>query len=166
MRLPPDKKNPKGYLKERCAIIKATLIRLSPDRRIPVSLDESNSQTAYLLGRLFAVLERLQGTAQGDLNATIRDRYYGSASSNPALVFPRLLKLSFHHVAKAEEKGKWLEALKSKIMGNLPAQPFPSILPLEEQGLFTIGYYHQREDFFTSKEDREARKTKAETVTV
>lgn len=143
------------YLRERCALIKASLIRLNK-RSITVSLDETNLQSPYLLGRLFAVLERLQGTAQSDLNATIRDRYYGSASSTPALVFCRLLKLSMHHAAKAEEKGLWLERLKGKIMDGLPANKFPSVLNLEDQGLFAVGYYHQREAFFVKKETAKA----------
>ena len=105
----PDKKPSPRLLLARCALIKATLIRLPrPDGRrleVSVSLDPTNQEVPYLLGRLFAVLERLQAAALKDLNASIRDRWFGSASSTPALVFPRLLRLSVHHAAKAEKAG-------------------------------------------------------------
>lgn len=154
LRLPPDKNYETAHLKRRCALIKATLLRHEKFKHVlkedSVSLDESNHETSYLLGRLFAVLERLQGEAQGDINATIRDRYFGAASSTPGIVFPRLIRLSVHHASKLDGGG-WLEMLKGKIMGALPAQAFPSTLSLEEQGLFAIGYYHQRERFFEGK---------------
>jgi CRISPR-associated protein Csd1 len=139
----------------RCALIKAALLRLPSSGRQPwevtVSLDETNRQVPYLLGRLFAVLERLQGYALRDLNVTIRDRYFGSASATPALVFPRLLRLSVFHAAKAEGAG-WLERIKGQVIDALPPEPFPRVLSLEQQGLFAIGYYHQREWFFRGKE--------------
>jgi CRISPR-associated protein Csd1 len=140
----------------RCALIKASLLRLPSSGRNPrevtVSLDETNRQVPYLLGRLFAVLERLQGYALGDLNVTIRERYFGSASATPALVFPRLLRLSVFHAAKAERAG-WLERIKGQVIDALPPEPFPRVLSLEQQGLFAIGYYHQREWFFRGKEE-------------
>ena len=136
----------------RVALIKATLIRTFR-KEVFVSLDESSTHVPYLLGRLFAVIERLQGVALGDLNATIRDRYFGAASTSPSVVFPRLLKLSVHHAAKADLKGRWLEKIKGQVIAALPAQRFPSVLALEDQGLFAVGYYHQREDFFIRKSD-------------
>lgn len=152
-----DKDQPNRYLRERTSLIKAYLNRQSlngsPERRISVALDDTNLQVPYLLGRLFAVLERLQGLAQGDLNASLRDRYFGSASSTPALVFPRLLKLSVHHAAKAE-RSQWLEKLKGQIIGALPGEQLPKVMTLEDQGLFAIGYYHQREAFFTKNGER------------
>ena len=111
-----------------------------------MALDENNNDTPYLLGRLFAVLENLQGRALGDINATIRDRYFGSASATPALVFPRLLRVSMHHAAKVDNR--WPEPLKARILDKLPAQRFPAVFDLNEQGLFAIGYYHQREALF------------------
>lgn len=149
LRMPTDKFDP---TRERCALIKAALLRLSPERRISVTLDESITHPPYLLGRLFAILERLQGVAQDNLNATIRDRYYGAASCTPAAVFPRLIKLSMHHASKADERGRWLEKLKGEVMAGLPAHGMPKILNLEEQGMFAIGYYHQRERFFVKKD--------------
>jgi CRISPR-associated protein Csd1 len=113
-------------------------------------LDKDNRTPAYVLGRLFAVLERLQGSALGDINTTIRDRYFGAASRNPATVFPRLIQLSVHHAAKADD-GRWLEKTKGEVMALLPAELFPRVLSLEAQGLFAVGYYHQREAFFTKR---------------
>lgn len=154
LRIPPDPKRG-DVLRAQCALIKATLIRWRRRlnhkvEEITVSLDESNHAVPYLLGRLFAILERLQAAALGDLNATIRDRYFGAASSTPGLVFPRLLRLSIHHAAKVDSP--WLEKIKGSVVASLPASPMPSLLSLEEQGLFAIGYYHQREKFFERKQ--------------
>lgn len=147
LRLPPDPKTERRLLHLRCALVKATLIRLKQE--VSVSLDESNVKPAYLLGRLFAVLEQLQQAALGDINASIRDRFFGAASTTPQAVFPRLVKLSIHHLKKSERYD--LEKIKSRIVGSLPPEPFPRLLLLEDQGLFAIGYYHQRESLFTKK---------------
>lgn len=168
LRLPPEKNFETAHLQRRCGLIKATLLRHGKFKHVlkeeSVSLDESNHETSYLLGRLFAILERLQGEAQGDINATIRDRYFGAASATPGIVFPRLIRLSMHHASKLDNNGGWLEGQKSKIIGALPAQGFPSTLKLEEQGLFAIGYYHQRERFFEGKKkDLPADDTQKET---
>lgn len=133
----------------RVALIKAVLIR-TYKKEVTVSLNPECHDQPYLLGRLFAVLERLQEMALREINATIRDRYFGAASSAPATVFPRLIRLSVHHAAKAERSG-WLEKLKGQVIDALPASPFPSVFDLEQQGLFAIGYYHQRETFFRKR---------------
>ena len=155
LRLPPRDGEWRGTLRARVGLIKATLLRRAPGERkdLSVSLDDSSVSVPYLLGRLFAALERLQASALGsDLNATIRDRYFGAASTTPALVFPRLLRLSMHHASKAESAGNgYAERVKAEIMGKLPAGAFPRSLLLEEQGLFAIGYYHQRQSFFTPR---------------
>jgi CRISPR-associated protein Csd1 len=135
----------------RIALTKAVLMR-TYSKEVTVSLNPECRDHAYLLGRLFAVLERLQAAALNDLNATIRDRFFGAASSTPATVFPRLIRLSVHHAAKAEGAG-WLEKLKGQVINALPAAPFPSVLDLEQQGLFGVGYYHQRETFFRKRTD-------------
>jgi CRISPR-associated protein Csd1 len=149
MRVPPKEKQRQDVLRLRVAIVKAVLRRTYERKAINVALDENNTDPPYLLGRLFAVLERLQGVAQGDINATIRDRYYGSASANPAAVFPRLLRLSAHHESKlrSDKRGLsiWFDRLKAEIVSKLPAEPLPATLDLQSQGLFAIGYYHQRE---------------------
>jgi len=130
------------------AIIKACLNRYSGMEELKVSLDESNTNPAYRLGRLFAVLERIQERASPNLNATIRDRYYGAASSTPMTVFSTLLKLKNHHIAKLDNKGEAvnLEKLIGQIMDGVA--DFPAQLGLQDQGRFAIGYYHQRQAFF------------------
>ena len=118
-------------------------------------LDEDNPNIGYRLGRLFAVREKAQEEANPGLNATIRDRYYGAASSTPVTVFPILLRLKNHHVAKLENRGRAvnLERLFGDIMGEI--NDFPAHISMENQGRFAIGYYHQRQDFFkkSRKED-------------
>ncbi len=145
LRIPPrDREDARFVLRARVGVIKAVLVRQG--KEISVALDENNDNVPYLLGRLFAVLENLQGRALGDINATIRDRYFGAASATPALVFPRLLRVSMHHASKVDNR--WPEPLKARIVDKLPAQGFPAVLNLNEQGLFAIGYYHQREALF------------------
>jgi CRISPR-associated protein Csd1 len=153
----PSKENDRFLLHDRCSLVKAVLtrqLRKSQRKELTVALDPSNHQTAYLLGRLFAVLERLQGAALGDVNATIRDRFFASASSTPALVFPRLLKMSIHHASKSG--AGWLEREKAQVIDALAAAPLPSSLNLEDQGLFAVGYYHQRQELWRPKPKTEA----------
>ena len=140
----------------RAATIKACLNRLVRSSRLrtkelTVSLDPENSDPAYRLGRLFAVLERAQEWASPGLNATIRDRYYGAASTTPLAVFPRLLALKNHHVTKIDGTGRqiWVERTIGEIMDSIPG--IPAHLALPAQGAFAIGYYHQRQSFFTPK---------------
>lgn len=136
----------------RAAIIKACINRYSEKEELTVSLDENNTNTAYRLGRLFAVLERIQERANPGINATIRDRYYGAASSMPVTVFSTLLKLKNHHLAKLDNKGEAInyEKLLGQIINGIT--DFPAHLDLQNQGRFAIGYYHQRQAFFTKSE--------------
>ena len=140
----------------RAATIKACLNRLVRSSRLhtkelTVSLDLENPDPAYRLGRLFAVLERAQEWASPGLNATIRDRYYGAASTTPLAVFPRLLALKNHHVAKIDAPGRrtWVERTIGEITDGIAA--IPAHLALPAQGAFAIGYYHQRQSFFTPR---------------
>jgi len=135
----------------RAAIIKASLNRFHQREEIQMALDKSNPNPGYRLGRLFAALEKIQEDAAkpNKLNATIRDRYYGAASSSPVSVFSTLLKLKNHHLAKMELGQKVrFEKLIGEIMSELP--DFAANLNLKDQGRFAVGYYHQRQDFFTS----------------
>jgi CRISPR-associated protein Csd1 len=139
----------------RTSLIKAILVRKARYKKekedIGMSLDTRNINPGYRLGRLFAVLERAQEAANPGINATIRDRFYGAASSTPVTVFSHLLKLKNHHIAKLDNKGQAvnLEKQIGEIMSELA--DFPAHLSLPDQGRFAIGYYHQRQDFFTKK---------------
>lgn len=138
----------------RAALIKAFLTR-NKQMEVPVSLDPTRTDRSYLLGRLFAVLERAQETAIPGANATIKDRYLASASATPGQVFHMLLKNAANHLAKlrkdSEKKGIAFhyEAMIEDIVSAFT--DFPLTMSAEEQGLFMIGYYHQRKDFFTKK---------------
>lgn len=119
-----------------------------------MALDSSNTNVGYRLGRLFAVLEKIQEDASPGLNATIRDRYYGAASSSPSTVFPRLLSLTNHHLAKLENRGQKInheKRLAVIIDGLTPSMP--AHLVMDDQARFAIGYYHQRQALFTSTKD-------------
>lgn len=146
----------------RIAICKAVLTRqkrLFPSHtheEISVSLDTQSTQTAYVLGRLFAVLENIQRTALGkDLNATIRDRYYGAASATPASIFPLLVRNAQNHLSRTRKDNKGAftnqEKLLGEIFSKLPPQ-FPRSFNIEEQGRFAIGYYHQYQANFPTQE--------------
>lgn len=140
----------------RAAIIKACGLRRAriagnkeKEALYTVGLNESNTNTAYRLGRLFALLEKAQSDAIQGANATIRDRYFGAASATPAKVFPVLLRLSQHHISKAEY-GKLTDRKIQDVMNGLDG--FPSHLDLEDQGLFVLGYYHQKQAIYTKSE--------------
>lgn len=140
----------------RAAIIKAYLNRRArfqhQTEEHTVSLDKGNQNPGYRLGRLFAVLEKLQEEASNnrDINSTIRDRYYSSASATPNSVFPILLRLQQHHLRKLNSFNKGrsinLEKLITEIVEDI--SDFPSRFNLMDQGRFALGYYHQRQDFF------------------
>ena len=122
---------------------------------LKMSLDTSNTNIGYRLGRLFAVLEKIQAEANPGINATIRERFYGAASGTPVAVFSNLMRLKNHHLAKLENKGRRInfERLIADIMDAI--EDFPSHLSLAEQGRFAIGYYHQNQQFYIKKETSE-----------
>ena len=108
------------------------------------------SDLAYRLGRLFAVLERIQQQAMPGINATIRDRYYGAASTTPVAVFTTLLRLKNAHLKKlADGPTAYFERLIGEVVE--PMNEFPRQLALPDQGRFALGYYHQLQAFFTRK---------------
>ena len=118
-------------------------------------LDMQQTDVPYLLGRLFAVLERIQQQAQPGINATIRDRYYGAASTTPVSVFTTLLRLKNAHLKKLSDgQTAYFERLIGDIL--LPLTDFPRQLALPQQARFALGYYHQRQAFFTRKEEATA----------
>lgn len=117
-----------------------------------MSLNEQSTNPAYLLGRLFAVLEKAQIEAIGDVNASIKDRYFTSACASPTTVFPMLLRLSQHHISKAEY-GYVNDRRVQDILNLLDVEknPIPARLTLDQQGVFVLGYYHQRANFYVPK---------------
>jgi CRISPR-associated protein Csd1 len=154
----------------RVAILKAWLNRHHTDqstpKEVPVSLDPNRTDPPYLLGRLFAVYEKVQKDALGEkLNRTIRDSYLSAASATPASVFPRLYRLSQHHLNRIESVG--LRISRERLLGQIfqHLQSFPSHLNLQSQGLFAIGYYHQTQDLYTRKTNGNEAATAQETTT-
>jgi len=117
-----------------------------------VQLDTDRTDPGYLLGRLFATLEKIQAAAAGrEVNATIKDKYISAASGTPGAVFPRLLTLSQHHLKKARrgDRPGWARSLETQLgqlMQLLDGRetPFPRTLDMEQRGLFFLGYYHEQ----------------------
>lgn len=153
----------------RVALIKAVLIR-NYGKELKKTMDKTIDDPGYLLGRLMAVIERTQQVALGDVNATVIDRFFAGASATPRAVFTRLLKTMRHHVSKAKDDDKargtalWLDREADAILCRLGSQttPYgqvnkglPLHLNLEQQGLFILGYHHQRHWLWQKKEDRE-----------
>jgi CRISPR-associated protein Csd1 len=152
----------------RAAILKAgfnreTRYRQSDEKEFNEMLDTSNCNPAYRLGRLFAALERIQEDAQPGINATIRDRYYGAASSTPAAVFSVLLRLTQHHLSKLKDK-PGLKVQRERLLGEVMEglSALPAHLALADQGRFALGYYHQRQYFFTRAKPESATTGNAE----
>lgn len=139
----------------RAAILKGYLNRNNNinDKKIKNMLDKTNDNIGYLCGRLFATLVKIQEEANGI--SSIRERYMNSASTTPAVVFANLLNLSIHHEEKLNPGRKiQFEQLKSEILDKVTAVGFPAHLDINDQARFFVGYYHQRQDFFTSKAEK------------
>lgn len=148
----------------RSSLIKAVLRRNAGHKEIGEHMDPANSNPGYLLGRLLAVIERLQATALGEVNAGVVDRYFAAASVTPRSVFVRLLRNARHHARKALDEpqttgtARWLERQIDEIAApfNPKDNGFPAYLDLDQQGLFVLGYHQQRHWLWQSKEDRES----------
>ncbi len=144
----------------RAALIKAWLNRQTrmtnpnQETEITMALDESNTNIGYRFGRLFAVLEKIQEDVSPGLNTTIRDSYFGSASSTPAAVFPTLMRRSQNHMTKLRKEKPGLHVTRDKQIQAIHADGvdgrigYPPVLSLPDQGRFVIGYYQQRQEFF------------------
>ena len=138
----------------RAGIIKAWINRASKKEELKVDLDRENYRPAYLCGRLFAVLEKIQQEASGNsLNRTIKDGYFASASARPSMVFPKLIRLSQYHLNKVKSP-VYFNKLTGEIIGHLDGG-FPDTLFLKEQGEFVVGYYQQYQSFFEKKNKEE-----------
>ena len=148
----------------KAAILKAYLLRnvveLNPDNHpykevLQVQLNETTTYLPYRLGRLFAVLEALQLKANPGINATIKDRYFNSACATPAVVFPTLIRLAQNHLNKLDGGIKVYYDKMITGLFNAVEESYPVRLSLQDQGIFQIGYYHQKQKLFTKKEETE-----------
>lgn len=145
-----------GIDRRRAALIKLAISASDQTRREDwmVKLEMDDTDPAYLCGRLLAELEAVQRLALPGVNATIVDRFFGTASSAPASVFGRLIRGAQPHLARLErDRPAAHHALQHRIEDILAGLPpsgagnghgFPRILTLEQQGVFALGYYHQR----------------------
>lgn len=151
----------------RAALVKAVLARRRRPAGHPtlpeltVALDPTNTSPGYLCGRLMAILERLQQLALGDVNASVVDRYFGAASATPRAVFVRLLRTAQHHARKAQDdpKTRGVTVRLKQEIDDIASRfdpkhnGFPAFLPLEEQGLFILGYHQQRHALWARRGD-------------
>ncbi len=137
----------------RAALIKAYLNRINKTKEIKVMLDKENQNQGYLCGRLFAVLDKIQGDVNNQ--HSIRERYMNAASSTPAAVFATILNLSSHHSEKLNEGSKiFYEKMKQEIIDKISANGFPAHLDLQDQGRFFVGYYQQQQAFYIKNEEQ------------
>ena len=149
----------------KAAIIKAYLLRNVVEQQkdqthvykevLDVELNEQSTYLPYRLGRLFAVLEAVQQKANPNINTTIKDRYFNSACATPALVFPTLLRLVQSHLSKIGGGAEvYYDKMITELLGDV-TQSYPLRLSLQDQGIFQIGYYHQKQKLFTKKEEKD-----------
>ncbi|EDY84711.1 CRISPR-associated protein, Csd1 family [Verrucomicrobiia bacterium DG1235] len=145
-----------NYIK--AAAIKSVLVR-NHKKSIHIMLDQENKESSYLLGRLFAILEKIQEEGHREqtgrsLDKTIRETYFSTACSTPAAVFPRIEQLSTHH-RRHLNPGRKVQFDRMIADVKWPQEPSVGIKKshnLEEQGLFILGYYHQRRSLFSKVE--------------
>ena len=146
----------------RVAILKAYLKRSRTNNYhdITMALDKTNTETAYLLGRLFALFEGMQSATIESLNASIRDRYYGAASSAPSSTFGQLMKLYGAHHSKLTKNKPGLahhyDKKVEEIFAGLPAKKLPTHFNADDQSLFAIGYYHEKMDLYNINKEKNA----------
>lgn len=146
----------------RVGMIKGCLLRnarrlqdSTKEEAITLALNGTWQEPGYLMGRLFALLEKTQVDALGrGINATIKDRYFGAASATPAKVFPQLLRMAQHHLSKVGYMNRQIQELLYQIdVEEKNPLGFPATLTLEQQGLFMLGYYHQRQAPWAAKRE-------------
>jgi CRISPR-associated protein Csd1 len=162
-----DAKRNRGFAisRERAGFIKGYINRnirfmnKNEKELMNVSLDVQQTNVGYVLGRLFALLEKAQKDALGKVNASIVDKYMNTALATPQYVFPMLLTLSKKHISKIGKQTTYetpyIEMQIGKVIDMLPATGFPKALNIENQGRFVVGYYHQNQALYESKKDKE-----------
>ena len=143
----------------RASILKAFLNR-NHDLKMNEALDPTRPETAYHLGRLFAIYETAQRHSHNwKLERTIRETLYSAASATPLAVFPRLERLFHYHTREKKNPPKSTKSyadLASDVNQNFRSSPiYPRVLALADQALFAVGYYHQMH-FFRSLSERES----------
>lgn len=139
-----------GVNRSRMRIVKACLVRSKYYKGDEFMLESKTHDQAYQCGRLFAVLEKIQTDALGDINATIKDKFFSSACNTPNLVFPRLLKLAQPHLEKLDKGANiFYDKLLQEILGE--TEGFPKALSLPRQGDFLLGYYQQKQKLYEKK---------------
>lgn len=142
----------------RAAILKAYYLKnnnpLCPKEVLTVSLNENSTNIPYTLGRLFAVYEEVQERANPGINATIKDKYFNSASGTPAIIFPILDNLCQKHLRKLEPGFRISLDRKIAKLKDVLGESYPTRLGLPEQGSFNLGYYHQKQSRYTKKEEK------------
>lgn len=155
----------KNINRGKAAMIKAYLLRNVVEQQkdqthiykevLDVELNEQSTYLPYRLGRLFAVLEAVQQKANPNINTTIKDRYFNSGCATPALVFPTLLRLAQSHLSKiGGGAAVYYDKMITELLGDV-TQSYPPRLSLQDQGIFQIGYYHQKQKLFTKKEEKD-----------
>lgn len=158
LRVKADQDNPDKFISKvsriKAAIIKAYLIR-NEKRDVTVGLEFTRKNKAYILGRLFAVLEHLQESANPGINSTIKDRYFNAACATPGIIFPVLMRLARSHQKKLSAQKGMVISFEKDITHLLCAiDEMPNRLALVEQGEFILGYYHQLQYRYTKKEEK------------
>lgn len=142
----------------RAAIIKAYYLKNSNDSKLKevmtVSLNEHSTNVPYTLGRLFAVYEAIQKRANPNVNSTIKDKYFSSASATPSTIFPILDNLCQKHLRKLDIASRIFYDSQICTLMNVLGESYPAYLTLPEQGSFDLGYYHQRQNLYAKKEDK------------
>lgn len=144
----------------RAAIIKAYYLKnknrdCSKEKGVlEMELNENCTDVPYTLGRLFAVLEHIQQTANQGINATIKDKYFNAAASTPAHIFPVLINLAQKHMRKLNEGQKIYFDKQIGELAVIIGEKYPVRMNLPEQGAFQLGYYCQTQKRYQKKEDK------------
>lgn len=145
-------KKHRGYYQIRCAFLKAWLSRKKTSYNLKPMLDTNNTEKGYVLGRLFAVFQKVQEEAYPKgVNRTMLDSFYLGASTIPIRVFPRIIRMNNYHLSKLGEEKPGLQVVRKKQIGEIASMlhEFPTHLSIEQQAMFALGFYHQTQSFYT-----------------